>query len=66
MPLMIFLQEAVRDAESAVNERASLQKKIHELKEQLEAEQAARARLQDKVQRKLSAAEHEVREHAFL
>ena len=45
-----------------MKERASLQKLIKDLREQLEAEQASRGRLADKVQRKLAAAEQEVGE----
>lgn len=51
----------MRDAEAAVSERGGLQKRIKELQEALEAEQGARGKLADKVQRKLAAAEQEVR-----
>lgn len=58
--LPVFPQEAVRDAEAALGERAGLQKRVAELGEALEAEAAGRAKLTDKVARKLAAAEQEV------
>jgi len=55
------LQEALKDAESAVKERAALLSKVRELQAKLEEETSARSTLKDKVQRKLASAEQEVR-----
>lgn len=54
------VQEAMKDAEAVVKERAAVASKIRALQAKLEEEARARAALKDKAQRKLSAAEQEV------
>lgn len=54
------MQEAMKDAEAALKERAALLSKIRELQAKLEEEAASRSALKDKAQRKLLAAEQEV------
>lgn len=56
-----MFQDAVRDAKIAVSERATLLKKIEDLKGDLEVERSSKNKLAEKVQRRLSAAEQEVR-----
>lgn len=57
------LQEALKDAEAALKERATLLAKVRELQGRLDEEVAGRSALKDKAQRKLAAAEQEVRVH---
>lgn len=55
------MQEAMKDAEAAANERAGLVSKLRELQAKLDEEAASRSALKDRAQRKLAAAEQEVR-----
>lgn len=55
------MQEAMKDAEAAANERAGLVSKLRELQAKLDEEAASRSALKDRAQRKLLAAEQEVR-----
>jgi hypothetical protein len=55
------LQEALRDAEAALKERTGLLVKVSQLQSRLEEERSKRGAFKEAVQRKLAAAEQEVR-----